>query len=198
MKNLLLAFLLLSISGAFAQQQDWYVEKADGTKLQITSVTINYQSKKVKFRVQGDAKDSKAKYKALKSLSYAGYWFRIFKIKNHYAGFYIKSESAEKYLCFHKYIRIANKGGGFESTFEHVDFAVIDKQGNLLDRFDLRETNNAANLEIREKAAASIRAHFSDCPVLLKEFDEYYTRNEKDRSGILDFFKRRESVVSCK
>ena len=196
-----IAFMLLLFflnCNCFSQLQESFVEMADGTKLKITSAEIDGYRKKIVYKLAGEEKEIKAKYKAVKSVSYAGYVFRIFKIKNKYEGFYIMTESKQRILGFREFEKTANKGGGFESTFKHIDFAIFDTQGHVLERQDLKETNNAKNIETREKMAVAIRTHFANCPKVLERLSTYYLPNDKNKKDLLNFFGKPEDAVSCK
>jgi hypothetical protein len=182
---------------SFSQQQEFFVETADGTKVVITAAKIDGDRKKVIYKISGAERQTKAKYAAIKTVSYAGYVFRVFKIKNKYEGFYIMAETPEKTLGFRKFEKIANKGGGFESTFEHIDFAVFNNQGNLLERQDLRETNNAKNIQTRQLTAQAIQTHFADCQKVMERLAKYYLPEDNDKKDILYFFGQQENIINC-
>jgi hemerythrin len=194
--RILYTLVLFCALNSFSQEK-LYIEIADGTKLKINSAKIDDDHKKIIYKVVGEAKETKARYEDIKTVAYADYIFRIFKIGKDYEGFFIMSESPTKILGFRNFTAVANRGGGFESSFEHIDVAILDKEGNLLERFDLRESKNKKNIETRKKTFEAVQTHFADCPKLLESIGKYY-QPEKKLDRIRDYFGRLDNTISCK
>ena len=194
MRTLFLLPLLLFGLHSFSQQS--YVEKSDGTKETVANVRIDDVHKKAIYRISGEKKDTKTKFAGLKAISFGNFTFRIFRIGKKYEGFYIISQTPSKILGFREFTRTYTHGG-FDSYVKHVDVAIFDIQNNLLERFDLRESDNEKSLAIKQETIEAIRIHFADCPKLLEKLDENLKSEDKRKIAMLPIFGKRDNMIDC-
>jgi len=193
MKKLVLLFIFLTSVG-FSQTT---IEKTDGSKLSVTSVTINTNSEKITYFLPNDTQATTAGFREIKLVYGRDYIFKVFRIKKKFNGFYILSESKTKTLALVKDQRIANRGG-FDLPYNHFSIVVFDKNEEVVDQLNFSDTNTGNNAKYRGKVPGLIKSNFSDCPALMHQINQFENQSDDPKNRkILDFFSDATKRISC-
>lgn len=194
MKILLLFFLTVSLN-VVSQE---LIHKKDGTKITVSDGATRIESsrKKIAYRLNGDQKVYRIKFKDLNFASYGGFLFRTFTVNKKVKGYFVLSEHNNKTLVSSRQIRTKSRGG-FESTYSFYEIAVLDNESNVVQTLSFSDENSEKNIVARSQVIQMIKDHFGDCQRLLERVSLFESPSSDSKNTTILAFMNDPKNVNC-
>lgn len=160
-------WLLLLVLASLPIGAQNLIEKKDGTKIEPETIHVEPGNKRIVYFLKDSKKEMRVKFSDLKQALWNGLVFKTFAIQGKDKGFYIIAESNGKTLVSTKRTRIKSRGG-FESTYNHYEVAVL-QQNNVLESLSFTDENTDKKATERSKVIPMVKAHFGQCAKLTEK-----------------------------
>lgn len=193
MKRLLLfvSFLSLNIS---AQT----IQKKDGSRIDVSGGKIHIEAgnKRLTYFLKDSKKEFHVKFNELDKALFDDQLFKAFTIDGKTKGYYVIAETESKILVSTKRTRIKSRGG-FESTYNHYEVAVLDKQNNILEELVFTDENTDKKSAERAQVLPMIQKHFADCPKLIERASAFESPSSETKNRTILVFLDTPTYIQC-
>lgn len=195
-KLFLFGILFFSFFEGFSQTSFFFDKKGNKTVMRDDSIEIIVTDDRLTYAEPGKTWEKYIKFKDLDYAIVGPYYFKSFKLINSKgkpekeSAYFVVTETSTKKLLSYNYT--LSNGNGNSTDFYFV--YIVDNNNNIID-YVKRFCYAKSHLDLRKKAEAMIKKHFSDSPEFMGQFNQFL--NSKDESmGILDFFSKPKYIKS--
>ncbi|MFT3794498.1 hypothetical protein [Flavobacterium sp.] len=193
MKKLL---LFVSLLGLTVSAQT--IQKKDGSKVDVSGGTIHVEpgNKRLTYFLKDSKKAAHIKFKNFDQATWDDFIFKTFVIDGKTKGYYVVAESEGKTLASSKRTRIKSRGG-FESTYNLYQVAVLDQQNKVIEELIFTDENTDKKSAERAAVLPLIKKHFAGCPKLIERASAFESPSGETKNRTILVFLDTPTYVKC-